>query len=53
MSVVDDDIINGDVSLDSTLDSENEDNISDDENINLIDDDNNIVLDVEIDEDEK
>ena len=30
-----------------------EDNISDDEDINLINDDNNIVLDVEIDEDEK
>ena len=28
-------------------------NISDDEDINLIDDDNDIVLDVEIDEDDK
>ena len=51
--ILDDDIINDDISLDGTLDSENEDSVSDDENINLIDDDNNIVLDVEIDEDEK
>ena len=46
-------ILDDDVSLDGTLDSENEDSISDDDNINLIDNDNNIVLDVEIDEDEK
>ena len=51
--ILDDDIINGDISLDGALDSEHEDNVSDDENINLINDDNNIVLDVEIDEDEK
>ena len=51
--ILDDDIINDDVSLDEALDSEHEDNISDDEDINLINDDNNIVLDVEIDEDEK
>ena len=51
--ILDDDIINDDVSLDGALDSEHEDNVSDDENINLINDDNNIVLDVEIDEDEK
>ena len=50
--ILDDDIINDDVSLDGALDSEHQDSISDDENINLIDD-NNIVLDVEIDEDEK
>ena len=49
----DDDVINDDVSLDDALESEHEDNISDDEDINLISDDNNIVLDVEIDEDEK
>ena len=51
--ILDDDIINDDVSLDGALDSEHEDNVSDDEDINLISDDNNIVLDVEIDEDEK
>ena len=51
--ILDDDIINDDVSLDGALDSEHEENISDDEDINLINDDNNIVLDVEIDEDEK
>jgi uncharacterized protein (TIGR02300 family) len=51
--ILDDDVINDDVSLDDTLESEHEDNISDDEDINLISDDNNIVLDVEIDEDEK
>ena len=50
--ILDDDIINGDVSLDGALDSEHQDSISDDENINLIDD-NNIILDVEIDEGEK
>ena len=50
--ILDDDVINDDVSLDEALESEHEDNISDDEDINLIDD-NNIVLDVEIDEDEK
>ena len=51
--ILDDDIINDDVSLDGALDNEHQDDISDDEDINLIDDDNNIVLDVEIDEDEK
>lgn len=51
--ILDDDVINDDVSLDDALESEHEDNISDDEDINLISDDNNIVLDVEIDEDEK
>ena len=51
--ILDDDIINDDDSLDEALESEHEDNISDDEDINLISDDNNIVLDVEIDEDEK
>ncbi len=51
--ILDDDVINDDVNLDDALESENEDNISDDEDINLISDDNNIVLDVEIDEDEK
>ena len=51
--ILDDDVINDDVSLDDALESEHEDNISGDEDINLISDDNNIVLDVEIDEDEK
>ena len=51
--ILDDDIINDDASLDEAFESEHEDNISDDEDINLISDDNNIVLDVEIDEDEK
>ena len=51
--ILDDDVINDDVSLDDALESEPEDNISDDEDINLISDDNNIVLDIEIDEDEK
>ena len=51
--ILDDEIINDDVILDDSVNSELEDNISDDEDINLIDDDNNIVLDVEIDEDEK
>ena len=51
--ILDDDVINDDVSLDDALESEHEDNISDDEDINLISDDNNIVLDVEIDEDER
>ena len=51
--ILDNDIINDDVSLDGALDSEHQDSISDNEDINLIDDDNNIVLDVEIDEDEK
>ena len=50
--VLDDDIINDDISLDGALDSKHKDEISDNENINLINDDN-IVLDVEIDEDEK
>ena len=49
IGILDDD----DVSLDDALESEHEDNISDDEDINLISDDNDIVLDVEIDEDEK
>lgn len=51
--ILDDDSINDDTSLDEALEIENEDNISDDEDIDLISDDNNIVLDVEIDEDEK
>ena len=51
--ILDDDVINDDASLDEAFESEHEDNISDDEDINLISDDNNIVLDVEIDEDEK
>ena len=51
--ILDDDVINDDVSLDDALESEHEDNISDNEDINLISDDNNIVLDIEIDEDEK
>ena len=51
--ILDDEIINDSISLDGALESEHEDNITDDENINLINDDNNIVLDVEIDEDEK
>ena len=51
--ILDDDIINDDASLNVALDSEHEDDISDNEDINLINDDNNIVLDVEIDEDEK
>ena len=46
-------ILDDDISLDDAMESEHEDNISDDENINLINDHNNIVLDVEIDEDEK
>ena len=51
--ILDDDVINDNLSLDDALESEHEDNISDDEDINLISDDNNIVLDVEIDEDER
>ena len=51
--ILDDEIINDDASLEVALDSEHEDDMSDGESINLIDDDNNIVLDVEIDEDEK
>jgi len=51
--ILDDDVINDVDSLDGAIESEHEDNISDDEDINLISDDNNIVLDVEIDEDEK
>ena len=51
--ILDDDVINDVDSLDGAIESEHEDNISDDEDINLISDDNDIVLDVEIDEDEK
>ena len=51
--ILDDDVINDDASLDEAFESEHDDNISDDGDINLISDDNNIVLDVEIDEDEK
>ena len=51
--ILDDDIMNDDISLDGALESEHQDSISNDEDVNLIDDDNNIVLDVEIDEDEK
>ena len=50
--ILDDEVINDDISLDGALDSAHEDDVTDDENINLINDDNNIVLDVEIDEDE-
>ena len=50
--ILDDEVINDDVSLNEALESEHENSISDDEDINLISDDNNIVLDVEIDEDE-
>ena len=50
--ILDNDVINDDVSLDEALESEHGDDISDDEGINLINDDNNIVLEVE-DEDEK
>ena len=51
--VINDEVINDDVSLNEALESEHENSISDDEDINLISDDNDIVLDVEIDEDEK
>ena len=51
--ILDNDVINDDVSLDVGLDCDHENDISDNEDINLINDDNNIVLDVEIDEDEK
>ena len=53
--ILDDDVINDDDSLDVALDSEHEKNISDDNDINLIDNDNDndIVLDIEIDEEEK
>ena len=50
--ILDDDVINDVDSLDGAIESEHEDNISDDEDINLIDD-NNIILDVEINDDEK
>ena len=51
--ILDNDVLSDDVSLDESLESEHENNISDDEGINLISDENNIVLDVEINEDEK
>ena len=51
--ILDNDVSLDDVSLDVAFEGEHEDNISDDEDINLISDDNDIVLDVEIDEDEK
>ena len=49
---INDDVINDDDSLDEAVDNELEENISDDD-INLIDGENDIVLDVEIDEDDK
>ena len=50
---LDDNIINDDVNLEEAVDSELENNISDNEEINLINDDNDIVLDVEIDQNDK
>ena len=50
--ILDNEIINEEVSIDDALDNELEENISDDD-INLIDGENDIVLDVEIDEDDK
>ena len=50
--ILDNEIINDEVSIDDAVDNELEENISDD-NINLIDGENDIVLDVEIDEDDK
>ena len=50
---LDDDIINDGVNLEEAVDSELESNISDNEEINLINDDNDIVLDVEIDQNDK
>ena len=50
-TVLDSDILDEDISLDE-VEKEIEENISDDD-INLIDGENDIVLDVEIDEDDK
>ena len=50
--ILDNEIINDEVSIDDAVDNELEENISDDD-INLIDGENDIVLDVEIEEDDK
>jgi len=50
--ILDKEIINDD-SFDETIDGELDDNLSSDEEVNLIDDNNDIVLDVEINEDDK
>ena len=50
--IINDEIINDEVSIDDPVDNELEENISNDD-INLIDGENDIVLDVEIDEDDK
>ena len=50
--ILDNEIINDEVSIDDAVDNELEENISDDD-INLIDGENDIVLDVEIDDDDK
>ncbi len=52
-SILDNDIINDDVSLNEAVDNELEENISVNEDITLADGDNDIVLDVEIDDDNK
>ena len=50
--ILDNDLLDDEVSLDEAVDNELKENISDDD-INLIDGENDIVLDVEIDEDDK
>ena len=50
--ILEDDIINDEVSIEETVDNELKEDISDDD-INLIGGENDIVLDVEIDEDDK
>ncbi len=50
--ILDNDLLDDEVSLDEAVDNELKENISDDD-INLIDGENDIVLDVEIDDDEK
>ena len=50
--ILDNEIINDEVSIDDAVNNELEENISGDD-INLIDGENDIVLDVEIDEDDK
>ena len=50
--ILDNEIINDEDSIDDAVDNELEENISD-ADINLIDGENDIVLDVEIDEDDK
>ena len=50
--LLDDEVINDEVSLDEAVDNELKEDISDDD-INLIGGENDIVLDVEIDEDDK